>query len=153
MRSARALLVLVPIALACATRAPVSQGTCARNPLLGTWRVVSFEDRASPEQDWVLGFGGRPAGYLIYTQSCHVTLQITGPRQQNDAMVSSDLSHGYFAYFGNYRIAGDGRTVTHRIEGALQPNRDDEARPFVLRGDTLILGDGRTWRRTFVRLR
>jgi hypothetical protein len=30
---------------------------------------------------------------------------------------------------------------------------DSEPRPFVLNGDTLVLGDGRTWRRTFVRIR
>ena len=151
MHAARALFGLVPIALAaCAARAPMLQNTCARNPLLGTWRVVSFQDRSSESEAWVAAFGDKPLGYLIYTETCQVTLQLSGALQRNNDLVGSD---NYAAYFGSYRIADDGRTVTHRIEGALQPIRDDEARPFVLRGDTLVFGDGRTWRRTFVRLR
>ena len=140
--------------LAGAARAQTAQSCSARNPLIGTWRVVSFEDRTSSSEAWVVGYGGQPVGYLIYTDACKIAFQVSGPLRRDAGLVGSELgAHGYSAYFGSYRTDSNAGTVTHRVEGALQPMPDNEARPFVLRGDTLVLGNGRTWRRTFVRVR
>ena len=153
LMSHAALLVACATLMACAAHERSPQGCGARNPLVGTWRIVSFEDRASPLDAWVTGFGGRPTGYLTYTSACTMAFQAGGPLRHADGLVGSDPAAGYAAYFGTYRInAGDGM-VTHHVQGALQPMPDSEPRPFVLNGDTLVLGDGRTWRRTFVRIR
>jgi hypothetical protein len=61
---------------------------------------------------------------------------------------------GYIAYFGTYTVDWSGHTVVHRIEADINPSftGSSDPRPFRLAGDSLILGDDRTWRRVFVRV-
>jgi hypothetical protein len=46
-----------------------------------------------------------------------------------------------------------GTFVTH-VEGSLNPmyTNTDQPRPFVLKGDTLIIGDQKTWKRVLERV-
>jgi len=126
----------------------------AQSELVGTWRIVSFEDRDARTGEWVNSLGERPTGYLVYTPDGRVMVQLTGGLARGNAGAGSgDAAGGYIAYFGTWRVDRAAGTVTHFIEGALQPMADGQARPFALRGDTLTLGDGTTWRRTFVRER
>jgi hypothetical protein len=45
--------------------------------------------------------------------------------------------------------------VVHHVEGSLDPSftDTDQPRPFVLSGDTLVIGDQTTWKRVLVRVR
>jgi hypothetical protein len=113
----------------------------ADNPLVGTWRPVEFVDWDSTGRRTSL-LGPEPRGYLIYTASGHVSLHIFGARLP------------YESYVGIYSVDARHGVVNHQIEAASTPEATagSGARPFRLRGDTLILGDDTTWRRVFVRV-
>jgi hypothetical protein len=48
---------------------------------------------------------------------------------------------GYIAYFGTYEVAPDGRSVTHHVEGALNPEwvGGDQVRGLRFEGERLVL--------------
>lgn len=113
--------------------------------LVGTWRFIEFVDFDSAGRATYL-LGRAPRGYLIYTTTGHVSVHL-GPGADVPAA-------SWESYVGTYSLDSGGTAVIHHIEGSSAPiTANDEARPFVLRGDTLILGDGRTWRRVLVRVR
>jgi hypothetical protein len=90
----------------------------------------------------------------MYSPTGHVAVQLTAsPVHREGNQVGGADATNYFAYFGRFIVTESGRAVVHHIEGGLQPVQDGEARPLRLIGDTLILGDSRTWRRVFVRVR
>jgi hypothetical protein len=44
--------------------------------IVGTWRLISAEDRASSSDPWVPGtFGIPPSGYFIYDATGHASVQ------------------------------------------------------------------------------
>src|SRR5262249_60561603 len=51
---------------------------------------------------------------------------------------------GYIAYYGTYEVASDGRTVTHHVEGALNPAwvGGDQVRRLRFDGERLVLSTG-----------
>ena len=110
------------------------------NPLVGTWRPVSFVDwDAQGKPQYPLG--NEPRGYLIYTASGHVSLHLFWPPK------------GYESYVGKYAVDVQHGVVNHQIEaGSTSDTTGSGTRPFRVRGDTLILGDNKTWQRVFVRL-
>jgi hypothetical protein len=59
----------------------------------------------------------------------------------------------YIAYFGTYTVDSTHRTVIHHVAADINPSFTGSAdpRPYRIAGDSLILGDGRTWRRVFLR--
>lgn len=111
------------------------------NPLVGTWRPIEFVDWDSAGRPHY-PLGRDPKGYLIYTASGHVSLHVFRPPTL------------YESYVGIYSVDARHGVVNHQIEAASTPDAQagSGARPFTLRGDTLILGDAKTWRRVFVRV-
>lgn len=57
-------------------------------------------------------------------------------------------------YFGEYEISYDESVVTHKVKGGSIPFYigTNQPRPFILKNDTLIIGDNKTWRRVLVRV-
>jgi hypothetical protein len=128
--------------------------------IIGTWRLISAEDRASASDPWVPGtFGIPPSGYFIYDATGHASIQImTTPPQK----ISSDpppanealaIYNNYIAYYGTYTI--DPVNLTVQVEGAWEPTQVGTAqpRPYQLKGDTLIIGDRVTYKRTLKRVK
>jgi hypothetical protein len=128
--------------------------------IVGTWRLISAEDRNSPEDPWVpYTFGNPPSGYFIYDSTGHASIQImTTPPQK----ISSDpppanealaIYNNYIAYYGTYSI--DQTNITVQVEGAWDPTQVGSAqvRPYQLLGDTLIIGDQVTYKRTLDRVK
>lgn len=111
------------------------------NPLVGTWRPVEFVDWDSAGRP-TYPLGREAHGYLIYTASGHVSLHIFGPPSV------------YESYVGIYSVDARHGVVNHQIEAASTADAaaGSGPRPFELRGDTLLLGDHKTWRRVFVRI-
>lgn len=136
-----------------------------RRQLIGTWRLVSYEDRDEPNGEWKYRYGKNPKGYFIYDQTGHVTIQLmrTPPPQKfasgNDAKPTPEealaVYGGYSAYFGTYTVDEAKHVVIHHVEGSLRPSYigTDQERPFELSGDRLIIGDQKTWRRVLERLK
>lgn len=133
--------------------------------IVGTWRLVRFEDFENGKT--IRRFGEKPTGLFVYTADGHIIIQIANPANpacitpaksalpgiKSDRLLSSckagqfeTLLDGTVAYWGTYSVDASGRMVTHNViadvangyAGTAQP------RPFRLNGDQLILGDGKT---------
>ena len=128
--------------------------------VVGTWRLVSYEDK-SPGSASLYPFGRDPKGMLIYDATGHMSIQIMKvPHPKvasgDDSKVTPEekqaLYDAYVAYFGTYRVDREKGVVIHHVEADLADVYigNDEERPFVLRGDTLILAphwtvNGQEW--------
>jgi hypothetical protein len=139
--------------------------------LIGTWRLVSYEDRPDDGGPSRFLFGASPQGLLIYDPTGHMSIQIMKTPHPRPASGSEEearpdekiaLFDAYVAYFGTYRVEEERGVVIHRVEGDLADvyiGRDQE-RPYVLSGDRLELrprwaADGKGWLgiRVFERVR
>jgi hypothetical protein len=98
------------------------------NPLVGTWRLVSWETRSLDGQ---IGYPlGRDAvGYILYNQDGYMSVAISRPDRPKFA--AGDLLGGsteekaratgtYVSYCGRYEFRGD--TVIHHVDLSLFPN-------------------------------
>jgi hypothetical protein len=140
--------------LAGAAEAALSTG------LVGTWQLVSAEDKDPNTGKWVpYTFGNPPSGYFIYDASGHCSVQImttppvklASPDNPTPAE-ALDIFNNYIAYYGTYTVANG--QIQQQVEGAWDPSQvgTDQARPFQLDGDTLIIGDQVTYIRTLKRV-
>lgn len=142
--------------------------------IVGTWRLVKFED--VEDGKIIRRFGEKPNGLFVYTADGHVSIQIANPA--NPACVTQGkktlpgrkddialpvctpeqfeaLLNGTVAYWGTYSVDMTKGVVTHHVvsdvangyAGTAQP------RPFVLSGDRLEIGDGKSWTRVLERVR
>jgi hypothetical protein len=130
--------------------------------LVGTWRLISAEDRNSPQDPWVpYTFGNPPSGYFIYDATGHASVQIMTTPPQTIAEPASQnptpdealaVFENYISYYGTYTV--DETNITVQVEGAWDPRQvgTAQARPYELEGDTLIIGDQVTYIRTLKRV-
>jgi len=104
--------------------APLSQA------LVGTWRLVSREDRtAAGERRFEPALGSDPVALLIYDRGGNFAAQFmkrdrqaappAHPPAASGAPNNSRAVGGYDAYFGTYTVDDAAGTVTQRLEGAL----------------------------------
>ena len=114
-----------------------------RAQLLGAWRVIGYEDRASPNVPWTASYGPDLDGLIIYDASGWLAVNIGG-------------SGRFDSYFGRFTILDAAvrqddvvGIVNHEIVGTSMPEllEIDQTRPVRVSAATLILGDERTWRR------
>jgi len=162
-RALRVLSVAFLVVSLLTTLQPSSAApSAAAKDLVGTWRLVSYEDwDASGKLS--RPYGEHPRGYIVFDATGHVSINIMRmpplpPFASKDEDVATPEEKqaaydAYVGYFGTYSVE-PGRFVTH-VEGSLYPTytNTDQARPFVLNGETLILGDGKTWKRVLERVR
>lgn len=141
--------------------------------LVGTWRLVSFEDVESGQT--VRRFGDKPLGLFVYTADGHVAIQIAnpanpacvapgktfGPGRKDDLPVPAcspeqmqALLNGYVAYWGTYTVDAAAGIVIHHVKSDISNGYagTDQRRPFHLDGDHLVIGDGKTWSRVLERV-
>jgi hypothetical protein len=117
------------------------------HPLVGTWRLVSWEHRTSDGQV-SSPFDGHASGYIMYTEDGHMSVQIMAsgrPRFAGGDLFESTPDEAtaayqtYLAYCGTYEIQPG--KVIHHIEVSLFPNWIGVAqeRFIELSGDTLTI--------------
>src|SRR4051794_8093934 len=118
----------------------------AENPLVGTWRLVSFEvqdEGGSVDRP----FGPDPVGFITYAADGHMQVQFgraDRPHLGGDWFVAAEAevaaaAGGYFAYCGTCEYR-DGEVV-HRIELSLMPDwiGGEQVRRVALDGDIATL--------------
>ena len=116
------------------------------NPLIGAWRLVTYEAHAGDEVSYPLGEDA--AGYIMYTPDGYMSVLITAAGRTNFA--SDDILGGtdeerlaaastFLAYCGRYEYLG--ARVIHKIETAFYPNRvgTEQVRYIHQEGDELVL--------------
>jgi len=130
--------------------------------LIGTWRLIEFSDLDSATSKWTYRYGKNPKGYFTYTKSGIVNLNISA---ETPLKISEDSAKNYninllnwvnhiaLGYFGTYTVDFNKSVVTHHVKGGSLPwyIDTDQPRQFVLKGDTLIIGDSKTWKRVLVK--
>ena len=126
----------------------------------GTWKLISAEDVVNGE--WVpYTFGNPPSGYFIYNENGIASVQImttppvtvTEPPEDNPSAAEAlEIFEGYIAYYGTWTV--DAQYLTVQVQGAWDPRQvgTAQARPYQLDGDTLIIGDQVTYKRTLQRV-
>jgi hypothetical protein len=116
--------------------------------LVGTWRLVSY---ITDEPDARRGTPyGDAVGRLQYDAAGNMAGQVMRPDRgpvevgEGAAQQVRAAYLGYIAYFGRYDVSADGRTVTHHVEGALNPAwvGGDQVRGIRFDGDRLVLTAG-----------
>lgn len=124
-----------------------------------------MESRDSLGGLWRRPFGDAPFGYVTYNADGTHTMNFTRTPVSPMFGAGSDRGgteaelrqtyEGYFSWFGRYTVDSSRGIITHRIEGSLWPSWRNtvQERPFVIRGDTLVLGDQLRSRRVLVRVR
>jgi hypothetical protein len=117
------------------------------NPLVGTWRLVSVENRDS-EGSVTYPFGRNPVGFITYTADGRMAVQFgraDRPRltvadwlAASDTEIAAAARH-YFAYCGTYELRDT--TVVQRLDLSLIPNwmGGEQVRLVALNEDTLTL--------------
>jgi hypothetical protein len=142
------------------------------SPLVGTWKLVSIEERnADGKLVTPLDYGPAPLGLLMYDAGGHMSAQAV--RRDRPRLESDDVHRvppeqakqafvGFNGYFGTYDVDERAGVVVHHVEGALLPNWEgkDQRRRFTLSGNKLILeppsfqadGQQRTRRLTWQRV-
>lgn len=120
------------------------------NQFVGTWKMVSVEERRPNGEVVEPRYGARPSGYIMYDMTGHVAVQIMKPGRSrfasNDAAQATQAEaksafEGYGAYFGTYEVNEAEGYVIHHVEGSVFPNYvgTDQKRFFELSGDQLVL--------------
>lgn len=169
-----ALLSCPPVAAVAAdgpADAPQPLSPAARQ-LVGTWKLIAIDERdASGARVVPLDYGSDPIGLLMYDAGGHMSVHAMRrgrPRLAFDDVHSATPDQaraafvGYGAYFGTFDVDEKSGIVTHRVQGALNPNWEgsDQRRRFTVSGDKLTLepldfqaaGAKRTRRLTWQRL-
>lgn len=132
------------------------------NKLAGTWRIIEYSDFDTLTGKWKERYGQHPRGYFTYTKSGIVSINIS---TDNPMKVSEDSAkkmnvnyfqmykYNAFSYFGNYTVDWEKSIVTHHVKGGsmLWYIDTEQPRSFMLKGDTLIIGDSKTTKRVLIR--
>jgi hypothetical protein len=150
-----------------AVAAPAAR-TASGNPLVGTWALVSVDNR-KPDGTHTQPYGADPQGLLIFDARGRYSLQIF--RAERPHFAANDKGRGtageYHAtvmgsnsHYGTYAVDPAAGFVTFHLDHASYPNWDGIAqrRPFTVRDGELRYtvpattdGDGTTgevvWRR------
>jgi hypothetical protein len=136
--------------------------TTQLDKLIGTWRLIEYADLDSAISKWTYPYGKNPKGYFTYTKSGIVNLNIS---TETPLKISGDSAKNYninllnwvnnfsVGYFGTYTVDFNKSIVTHHPKGGSLPwyIDTDQPRPFIFKGDTLIIGDSKTWKRILVK--
>ena len=117
------------------------------NPLVGTWRLISWENR-SLDGRVSYPLGEDAVGYISYSQDGYVFVAMmradrkeftAGDLLRASAEEKAHAAETYMTYCGTYEFHGD--TVVHHVELSLFPNwvGVEQERLVEVRGNRLML--------------
>jgi Lipocalin-like domain len=125
-----------------------SAPSALKNRFIGTWKLVNIEQR-NARGEVIAPTPAAPSnrtGYLIYDPAGYMAVSImpVGRKKYADAQPTDDEAKaaiaGYAAYFGTFTINEADRSVTHHLQGSLNPGMaPDQKRFFDLAGNRLTL--------------
>ena len=154
MKSKQVVIVILFIALSFTISC--NPGTTEKpeiqvNKLAGTWRLIEYTDYDTATGKATHPYGDHPKGYFTYTKTGIVNLNISA---EKPIIVSADseyikqfslgaLLDNACGYFGTYTIDAKNSIVTHHVKGGsvLSYIGTDQPRHFILKKDTLLIGD------------
>ena len=144
------LVIAMSLSISCNTR-NTKKNEAAANQLAGTWRLLEYTDFDTVTGKPKYPYGEHPNGYFTYTKNGIVNINgsaekplIVAPADEYKTQFTlGALLDKAFGYFGTYTIDTINSVVTHHVTGGsvLTYIGTDQHRQFVLKGDTLLLGD------------
>jgi lipocalin-like protein len=152
---------LVPLlVLFVPSRPVIAQRATPRSGLVGTWRLAEHWNRDSAGT-LRHQYGPQPIGYFVHDATGHFSVQIMRtPVVQAippiaDTTAMREFIGGYYAAFGTFMVDTSKAESVYHVEGSTLPSiiGTDGHLPYRLSGDSLIIGDSKSWRRVWVRVR
>ena len=113
------------------------------NPLVGAWRLVSFDRVIVATKEVVHAFGGHATGFSTYTaDGRYISLIVDSTRKPPAQPMATDaeaiaLYRTINAYAGSYRVEGDMIVYHYDISMNQIGIGQEEKRPFKIEGDRL----------------
>ena len=113
--------------------------TNAPNPLVGTWKLVSFQFEAEGGNERRDVYDEHPVGFIIFTADFRVLALLTASERAGDEAARS-LFDRMMAYSGRYRLRVDDCFITI-VDSAWHPAwiGTEQTNFFTLDGDTLSI--------------
>lgn len=121
------------------------------NQLVGTWELIEYSDFDTATNTWIHPYGDHPKGYFTYTSSgivningsAEIPIDIPIDSIYKKSITLGALLDNAWGYFGTYSIDNHKSVVTHHVKGGsvLDYIGTDQHRQFILKGDTLLIGD------------
>src|SRR5262245_11042658 len=134
-----------------APKAPDGASASVHSQIVGTWELVSTEDRLSDGSTRAYPDAGpHGKGLLMYGADGRMCAQLMNPDRPHwkDANHPSDAEKisafdGFSAYCGSYEVDEQRKTIYHFPETAWMPSivGTKQRRPFTLHGDLLTFAD------------
>ena len=87
-----------------------------RKAIVGAWRLVHSVEYTSHYP-----FRQDAVGYIVYSESGVIAVQITRRERAADAQRPAGGLPDYLAYFGRYEVDTENQLVRHFLEGQLHP--------------------------------
>jgi hypothetical protein len=126
------------ISVLCVIALPMGCGR-ERSPVLGVWKLVSYEIETQATGQIEPLMGKNPTGYVTFTPEGRVFFVLTGEGRQAAKTVQerADLLSSLVAYTGTYRLEGD-QWIT-KVEVAWNPEwvGTEQRRFFKIDGQRL----------------
>jgi hypothetical protein len=116
----------------------VSNAHAQENPLVGVWRLVSYELELKDGGPRQKPYGEDPPGYLIFTANGRMMAVLEAADRKPYATVEerASLLGSMAAYSGTYRLEGDSWITT--VDVAWSPSqRTEQRRGYKIDGDLL----------------
>jgi len=110
-----------------------------RGPLVGVWRLVSFEREFQGAEEREFPMGKAPSGYIQFLAEGRMTVVITAEGRKAPATDAdrAALFNSLVAYTGGYRVEGD-KWIT-KVDVSANPAwvGTEQARTYRVAGDRL----------------
>ncbi len=110
-----------------------------RTPLVGMWRLLTFqlEYQATGEREYPMGMA--PTGYLLFLPEGRMSVVITGEGRKAPATDQdrAGLFSSLVAYTGPYRVDGDKWITTVEVSANPASVATEQVRMFQISGDRL----------------
>lgn len=145
------ILFTVMITVVSCSTGVTENNVSEKNKLVGTWRLTEYSDFDSVNNKWTHPYGDHPKGYFTYTSSGIVNLNgsaeyplvIPADSEYTKPLTLGAVLDNAFGYFGTYTIDSVNSIVTHHVKGGSVINYigTDQHRQFIIRGDSLLIGD------------
>ena len=131
--------------------------------LIGMWRLVEHCNWDSNGAQFHQ-FGPEPVGYFFFDRGGHFCVQImrlppvrpfqAGPDAASPGELA-DVFRACYSAAGKFTVDAANSVIVCRAEASTRPELvgSDVSLPFRLEGGALIVGDGKTWHRLWVRVR
>ncbi len=108
-------------------------------PIIGIWRLVSFEREYQATGEREDTRGKNPTGYIIFTPEGRMAVLITneGRKAPNTDQDRAGLFNSLVAYTGRYRVEGDKWIITVDVSANPALVGTEQTRAFQISGDRL----------------